>query len=420
MVQHNVIHHKRNFQLSIYNLSIYFMSKKFFLIGLFSIVLCFSLATAVFADEFGLDVTAEHAGLKGYGSDLPKILGQVVGTALSIVGVVFFALMIYGGFLWMQARGNEEYTKKGLDTIIAAIIGLIIVMASYAITNFVFKAVVPVAPVGGGGGGGGDDGIIPGEEPTISCVQSSDCPANTPNCKIANPSMPGVCVGCETNEDCGTGKTCDMAGKCVVTQGGICVSTADCDGSMICSKDSTCEIPVAGAPCVKGTDHCGKNLVCISAVCKVPAANDPCDKGSTDQCGTDLKCVQKAAGSSEWVCAAPGFGDSFCVTDKDCRVDHKCAGSKCSPRVSGDTCISPTDCQYGGANANLMCVSGKCKDGSDGVRCNTSTDCRSTLCFDVDGDGKVWNVCGQPQVTGKNCAVGDQCSSGTCNKGKCT
>jgi len=63
--------------------------------------------------------------------------GQVIGIVLSFVGVLFFILMIYAGILWMTAQGNEQQVKKARDLLINAIIGLIIVLAAYAITSFI-------------------------------------------------------------------------------------------------------------------------------------------------------------------------------------------------------------------------------------------------------------------------------------------
>ncbi len=112
----------------------------------------FFYAHSVSAD-YGLSATAGAAGLSQE-KDVAGIIGNVIGAGLSLVTVLFFILMIYGGIRWMMARGKEEESKKALDTIIAAIIGIIIVLASYAITNFVFKSVGSAAGNGGGGGGG--------------------------------------------------------------------------------------------------------------------------------------------------------------------------------------------------------------------------------------------------------------------------
>jgi hypothetical protein len=70
-------------------------------------------------------------------------VGQVVATTiravLSFLGIVFIILMIVAGWRWMTAQGNEEAVTQSKDSIRTAIIGLIIVLAAYAITYFVFK-----------------------------------------------------------------------------------------------------------------------------------------------------------------------------------------------------------------------------------------------------------------------------------------
>lgn len=68
---------------------------------------------------------------------LAKIIGAIVKGLLSLVGVIFLVLVIYGGYLWMIARGNEEEVKKAKDIIRGSIIGLVVVLAAYAITAFV-------------------------------------------------------------------------------------------------------------------------------------------------------------------------------------------------------------------------------------------------------------------------------------------
>ena len=69
-----------------------------------------------------------------------EIIGKIVGAALAFIGILFFILMIYGGFLWMTARGNEENVTKAKELIIAAVIGLVIVLAAYAITAYIGEA----------------------------------------------------------------------------------------------------------------------------------------------------------------------------------------------------------------------------------------------------------------------------------------
>lgn len=73
----------------------------------------------------------------GIVTSLPGAIGKVLGVALSLVGVAFLILMIYGGVTWMLARGNDGEVTKAKDLIQAAIIGIVIVFAAYAITKFV-------------------------------------------------------------------------------------------------------------------------------------------------------------------------------------------------------------------------------------------------------------------------------------------
>ncbi len=70
-------------------------------------------------------------------TDVPTAIGTIIGVALSFVGLAFFVLMIYGGFIWMFARGNEQDVEKAKSLIQAAIIGMVIVLSAYAITMMI-------------------------------------------------------------------------------------------------------------------------------------------------------------------------------------------------------------------------------------------------------------------------------------------
>lgn len=80
------------------------------------------------------------------------VAGRVVRVALTLVGLVFFALTIYGGALYLTAGGNEEQVKKATSTIARSIIGLLIVIFAGAITQFIVRNVAPAvrAPTPGG------------------------------------------------------------------------------------------------------------------------------------------------------------------------------------------------------------------------------------------------------------------------------
>jgi hypothetical protein len=70
------------------------------------------------------------------------IIGSIISVALGLLGVIFVILMIYAGFLWMTAGGNEETVKKAKKWLANAVIGLIIVLAAYAISTFVIQSII--------------------------------------------------------------------------------------------------------------------------------------------------------------------------------------------------------------------------------------------------------------------------------------
>lgn len=69
------------------------------------------------------------------------IIGRLISAFLSLFGIIFMVLMIYGGYKWMMARGNDDEVTKAKSLIRGAVIGLIIVLSAYAISLFVATAV---------------------------------------------------------------------------------------------------------------------------------------------------------------------------------------------------------------------------------------------------------------------------------------
>lgn len=88
-----------------------------------------------------LRITAESAGF-AEPKDLAEIAGAIIGTFLSLLGVIFLCLVIYAGFVWMTSGGNETKVLKAKKTLRNAIIGLIIIASAYAITSFVFHSIL--------------------------------------------------------------------------------------------------------------------------------------------------------------------------------------------------------------------------------------------------------------------------------------
>lgn len=73
---------------------------------------------------------------------LAEVISTIIKAVLSFLGVILVILLIYGGFLWMTAAGNEESIAKAKKIIISAFIGLTIVLSAYVITYYVLDKIL--------------------------------------------------------------------------------------------------------------------------------------------------------------------------------------------------------------------------------------------------------------------------------------
>ncbi len=70
--------------------------------------------------------------------DVRYIVANIIKAVLGLLATIFIILIVIAGYKWMMSQGNEEEITKAKDTIKNSIIGLIIILASYGITVFVF------------------------------------------------------------------------------------------------------------------------------------------------------------------------------------------------------------------------------------------------------------------------------------------
>ena len=69
---------------------------------------------------------------------LASSIGGFINAFFSLLGMIFIILMVYGGYNYMTARGEEDKINKALSTIRQAIIGLIITIGSIEIYKYYF------------------------------------------------------------------------------------------------------------------------------------------------------------------------------------------------------------------------------------------------------------------------------------------
>ncbi len=125
---------------------------------------------------------AQSAGLEDVGSSselsdesITSIIGRVIGIFLSVLGIIFLVLVLYAGFLWMTAAGNPERVEKAKKMLTQAVIGLIIILLAFAITNFVIQALTGNGVFGGDSSGSnfsGRNGLVSVEARSASLGQA--------------------------------------------------------------------------------------------------------------------------------------------------------------------------------------------------------------------------------------------------------
>lgn len=104
-------------------------------------------------------------------SDLGTITGTIISAALSLVGIMFLLLMVYSGYLWMTARGDEQQVEKAQKIIRGTVIGLVITLSAYAITLFITSNLLREAGSSQGTGNSGNSGSGTGSgAQSVTCV----------------------------------------------------------------------------------------------------------------------------------------------------------------------------------------------------------------------------------------------------------
>jgi len=86
------------------------------------------------------DIIKNSAGQacgKSCGPDLPTIIKDISNALMIVVGAVSVIMIIIGGLKMIMSQGNPSNVESGRNTILYAVIGVIVAIGSYAIVNFV-------------------------------------------------------------------------------------------------------------------------------------------------------------------------------------------------------------------------------------------------------------------------------------------
>ncbi|MFA6514330.1 MAG: IPT/TIG domain-containing protein [Patescibacteria group bacterium] len=269
------------------------MNKKFAknLLSLLIVVTGLLVFRYAFAQDFG--TTAVNNGLGGVlGADDPRtIIGRIINVGLGLLGVIALGLIIYAGFLWMTSAGEEDKIATAKKILTSAVIGLAIILASWAIATFIISRLS-----GAINGPGGDTGCVEGKVSVCRCDGSMIC---------TNGAW-SQCVG--WTYDCGgtPGPTsCDSdtenPGCQAVDQ--ICSSKDYCDVDCKCKPKgeagNSCDANSKTATCDADNNLCGNFLACDNTTCTcvgtpvitdITPAGGFCEDNVNKSCSQDTDC----------------------------------------------------------------------------------------------------------------------------------
>jgi hypothetical protein len=115
--------------------------------------------------QTGLAAIEQPLGLTS--ADIRLVVAKIIRTALGLLGIVALVLMLYAGYLWMTAGGNEDQIDTAKKFLLNSAIGLVIILSAYAIASFVISKLV------GATTGTGETGGINLEAPMLANFQGS-------------------------------------------------------------------------------------------------------------------------------------------------------------------------------------------------------------------------------------------------------
>ena len=99
-----------------------------------------SFAFIAIVATFAMGVSAQMTIPTGTGlasADLQDTTMQLIKTILGLLGIVALIMILMGGFKWMTSGGNDEKVGEAKKLLGAGIVGMVIILAAYAIASFV-------------------------------------------------------------------------------------------------------------------------------------------------------------------------------------------------------------------------------------------------------------------------------------------
>ena len=84
-----------------------------------------------------------NSGLPSEVNTDPRIvIAELIRDVLGFLGIIAVVIILFAGFRWMTSGGDEDKISKSKQMLVAGVIGLLIVLFSYALASFVIKQII--------------------------------------------------------------------------------------------------------------------------------------------------------------------------------------------------------------------------------------------------------------------------------------
>ncbi|MFA5188224.1 MAG: pilin [Patescibacteria group bacterium] len=242
-------------------------------------------------------LTIDINPIKGVGDIKAAVfIGRIIQTILSIIGAIALLMVIYGGIILLTSKGGEG-VKKGKDILTWSIIGIGVILGSYALVSFILTAI-----------GTGTNTSTTGTSATTTTTTAPSTPSGT-STDIWLVNRPGDCVG----------------------QGGVCLNVNPVDNSW----------------CTPAANTTAPSQSELGLCAQATAYNLHYNYDTrTIGCGTNQVCF--------WMPAPPTTTTTLTKDSNGCYLPNN-AGN-CTPGTSANFCC---DCGIAPGTENRTCKAGK-------------------------------------------------------------
>lgn len=365
--------------------------------------------------EIMIDDTTKVSGLTEY----VALVYQFIVGAITIVAAV---VIMYWGFRWITAAGNQTIVGNAKEGVVSALIGLVLGLTSYLILFMINASLVSLPTICATG---------------IS-LQYSGSSWDICKNKIAKNS--GECSSvdyCKSTNGCSCGPIqgspifyCLPLANNELTENVRCEKDANCKSPLKCTGDSTftagqCKQLNYNTPC-KDDSTCQSPLTCVQTELEGKCLTltgrsngEYCEENN--ECESNVCCTASNCSINIMKCIDGGLG-AYCVDDDQCQWGYTCGDDdKCTEKVVNSSCDKDNGCP-----STLHCVDtpglgSKCLSGAEGVQCENNTHCTppgAKYCVDNDG-WPNFSTC-YDGSDNDPCDVNGECASQSCVDNICT